>query len=70
MQTKTYSEIRAVNYYYEENLIHLAHAKNLMLTLFLHPDTNIETAREISLEIVASFEKLNALIPEIKERCH
>ena len=45
MQTKTYSSIRAVNYYYEDNLIHLAHAKNLMVTLFLHADTNIEIAK-------------------------
>jgi len=48
----------------------MAHNKNLMVTLFLEVDTNIELAREISLEIGTAFEKLNAKIPEIKDHCH
>jgi hypothetical protein len=41
MQTKTYSELRVVNFYYADHLIHLAHLKHLMITLFLRADTNI-----------------------------
>lgn len=69
-KTRTYSELRAVNYYYQDHLIHLARVKNLIVTLFLAPDTNIELAREISTEVLVVFERLNGKIPEIRDNLH
>ena len=68
-QTKTYSDIRTVNFYYQEYLIHLAHVKNIMVTIFLDSTTNIELAKEISTDIAVAFEKLNAKIPDIRSHC-
>lgn len=41
MQTKAYSQMKVVNFYYDEYLIHLSHNKHLLITLFMAKDTNI-----------------------------
>jgi hypothetical protein len=69
MQTKTYSQLRVVNFYYDDHLIHLVHANNLMITLFLSCSTNIQSAREISGGVALAFDKLNVKIPEIRAHC-
>ena len=40
-----------------------------MVTLFLEGHTNIEIAKEISVEVAVAFEKLNAKIPDIRAHC-
>jgi hypothetical protein len=68
-QTKTYSNLQVVNYYYEEHLIHLAHVQNLMITVFLAKNTSIFQAKDISSEVARAYEKLNAKIPDIRAHC-
>jgi hypothetical protein len=69
MQTKTYSQLTVANFYYDEYLIHLAHSKHLIITLFMSKDTNVELAREISSEALVAFEKLNAKVEDIRKHC-
>jgi hypothetical protein len=70
IQTKAYSQITTVNFYYDEYLIHLAHAQHLIVTIFMAKDTNVDSAREISTELLHTFEKLNTKVEDIRKHCN
>ena len=61
-QTKTYSQLRVVNLYYDEYLIHLAYKQHLIVTLIMLRNTPIELAREISADILNAHDRLNAKV--------
>ena len=64
-KVKDKKEAKIINYFYDQFLLHLSPVNNMMITIFMLPNSSLHQAKKISEELATVFRSIDVAIPNV-----